>query len=164
MPFNKLIPKTWLTNPSDEPVSMFAYLWNTVFILWLYGCENKLAFVIQSNEHFLFPLSSLLIRQSRSLLLCCTVLVKTYCQSHFHFLNDEMFKKCTWPFSSGQTKVLATLVLILLGVVIFFHPIIFGRSVGKTTGDTFANSMSLEIYLPPILIKSRITTIFRPDI
>jgi len=59
--------------------------------------------------------------------------VKTYCQSHFHFLNDEMFEKCAWPFSSGQTKVLATLVLILLGVVIFFHPILFGRSVGKTS-------------------------------
>ena len=73
LPFNNLIPKTWLTNPSDF-MSQFQclLLWNTVFILWLYDCENKLAFVIQSNEHFLFPLSSSLIRQSRSLLLCRT--------------------------------------------------------------------------------------------
>ena len=142
LPFNNLIPKTWLTNPSHEPVSMFAFM-KYCIILWLYDCENKSAFVIQSNEHFLFPLSSLLIRQSRSLLLCRTVLVKTYCQPHFHFLNDEMFDKCAWPFSSGQTKVLATLVLILLGVVIFFHPILFGRSVGKTSraGETFAISL-----------------------
>ena len=105
--------------------------------------------------HFLFPLSSLLIRQSRSLLLCRTVLVKTYCQSHFHFLNDEMFEKCAWPFSSKQTKVLATLVLILLGIVIFFHPIFFGRSVGKTSraGGNFAISIitchGKYIYLLP---------------
>ena len=67
---------------------------------------------------------------------------KTYCQSHF--LNDEMFEKCAWPFSSKQTKVLATLVLILLGIVIFFHPIFFGRSVGKTSraGETFAISLT----------------------
>ena len=143
-----MIPKTWLTNPSDF-MSQFqcSLLWNTIYIVHRQkmntDCENKLAFVIQSNEHFLFPLSSLLIRQSRSLLLCRTVLVKTYCQSHFHFLNDEMFEKCAWPFSSGQTKVLATLVLILLGVVIFFHPILFGRSVGKTSraGETFAISI-----------------------
>ena len=71
LPFNNLIPKTWLTNPSHEPVSMFAFM-KYCIILWLYDCENKSAFVIQSNEHFLFPLSSLLIRQSRSLLLCRT--------------------------------------------------------------------------------------------
>ena len=43
LPFNKLIPKTWLTNPSDF-MSQFQclLLWHTVFILWLYDSENKL--------------------------------------------------------------------------------------------------------------------------
>ena len=81
-----------------------------------------------------------------------------------------MFEKCAWPFSSKQTKVLATLVLILLGIVIFFHPIFFGRSVGKTSraGDTFAISIitchgkcNIMIYdmnrdLKPPLIRCRL--------
>ena len=79
--FNKLILNTWPTNPSDF-MSQFqcSLLWNTIYIVHRQkmntDCENKLAFVIQSNEHFLFPLSSLLIRQSRSLLLYVSYLWK----------------------------------------------------------------------------------------
>ena len=38
LPFNNLIPKTWLTNPSDEPVSMFAFMKHCIYImtLWLW--------------------------------------------------------------------------------------------------------------------------------
>ena len=58
-----------------EPVSMFAFMTYCIYIMTLWQWK-QIDFVIQSNENFLFPLSSLLIRQSRSLLLYVSYLWK----------------------------------------------------------------------------------------
>ena len=58
-----------------EPVSMFAFMTYCIYKMTLWQWK-QIDFVIQSNENFLFPLSSLLIRQSRSLLLYVSYLWK----------------------------------------------------------------------------------------
>ena len=45
LPFNKLIPKIWLTNPSDEPVSMFAFMKYCIYIMTLWQWK-QIDFVI----------------------------------------------------------------------------------------------------------------------
>ena len=111
--FNKLILNTWPTNPSDF-MSQFqcSLLWNTIYIVHRQkmnrDCENKLAFVIQSNEHFLFPLSSLLIRQSRSLLLYVSYLWKQNLLSVSLSLSERwnVWEMCVaffiWPDKSAS--------------------------------------------------------------
>ena len=47
----------------------------------------------------------------------------------------SIFGKCVWPFTAAKTKVLVVLLLLIVGLVLFFSPIVKIIDDGSQTTD-----------------------------